>query len=325
MVFIIHTSSSPPSLRAAATERGQGSDLTFLVSTEDQGFVWRIQVKRDHIRQLSHELGIATEFEGPGPTRPEPMGLPGSVHVFSAHADHGSQGVGRSVRGRRRQGSRGEGHNALERGKPDAVRADTSEMSAAFRVYTGSSSAACRATDGFLRRTAKTKATRPVPRRSRELGSGAVPVSPPTEANGRKLTSVPPPCELVTARPPLKPLLPTPPVPAPQPLPMVFVSMVTAPVFAKALPQPIVALLFRVMLASARIFPWKEVVVSRVAELPTFQNTPAPEPVLITFTTEPGEVMSVLGIWNTHAALALPRPLRVSGAPIKLLAPAGTV
>ena len=96
MVFIIHTSSSPPSLRAAATERGQGSDLTFLVSTEDQGFVWRIQVKRDHIRQLSHELGIATEFEGPGPTRPEPMGLPGSVHDVSAHADHGSQGVGRS-------------------------------------------------------------------------------------------------------------------------------------------------------------------------------------------------------------------------------------
>ena len=190
--------------------------------------------------------------------------------------------------------------------------------SAAFLVYTGSSSAACRATDGFLRRTAKTKATRPVPRRSRELGSGAVPVSPPLPMN----VGMPPPTG--TVRPPLKPLLPTPPVPAPQPLPMVFVSMVTAPVFAKALPQPIVALLFRVMLASARIFPWKEVVVSRVAELPTFQNTPAPEPVLITFTTEPGEVMSVLGIWNTHAALALPRPLRVS-VPVKLLTPAGTV
>jgi hypothetical protein len=65
---------------------------------------------------------------------------------------------------------------------------------------------------------------------------------------------------------------------------MVFVSMVTAPVFAKALPQPIVAPVSRLMLVSARIFPWNEVVVSIVAVLRTSQNTPAPEPVLITFT-----------------------------------------
>ena len=44
----------------------RGLDLTFLVSTEDQGFVWRIQVEPDHIRQLLHELGIATKLEGPG-------------------------------------------------------------------------------------------------------------------------------------------------------------------------------------------------------------------------------------------------------------------
>jgi hypothetical protein len=44
----------------------QGLDLTFLVSTEDQGFVWRIQAEPDHSRQLLHELGIATELEGPG-------------------------------------------------------------------------------------------------------------------------------------------------------------------------------------------------------------------------------------------------------------------
>jgi hypothetical protein len=51
------------------------------------------------------------------------------------------------------------------------------------------------------------------------------------------------------------------------------------------------------MLVRARIFPSNEVVVSRVAELPTFQNTPAPAPVLITLTTDPGEVIRVLGIW----------------------------
>jgi hypothetical protein len=100
--------------------------------------------------------------------------------------------------------------------------------------------------------------------------------------------------------------------------------MVTAPVFAKALPQPIVAPVFSVMLASARMFPSNVVVVSMVAELPTFQNSPAPGPVLITLTTEPGDVMSVLGIWKTQNALALPWPSRVS-VPVKLLAPAGTV
>ncbi len=76
---------------------------------------------------------------------------------------------------------------------------------------------------------------------------------------------------VATVRPPLKPLLPSPPVPAAQPMPIVFMSIVTAPVFAKALPQPIVALVFSVMLASARIFPSNEVVVPIVAELPTFQ------------------------------------------------------
>ncbi len=155
--------------------------------------------------------------------------------------------------------------------------------------------------------------TRPEPRRRRVEGSG-------TEANARKVGVPPPPG---TVRPPLKPLLPSSPVPV-QPMEMVLVSMFTASTCAKALPQPIVAPVFRAMFASARIFPWNEVVVSRVAELPTFQYTPAPAPVLITLTTEPGEVISVLGIWKTQAALALPRPSRVS-VPVKLLTPAGTV
>jgi len=95
---------------------------------------------------------------------------------------------------------------------------------------------------------------------------------------------------------------------------MVLASIVTAPVFAKALPQPILAPVAKVMLVSARIFPWKEVVVPRVAELRTSQNTPAFEPVLITFTTEPDEVIRLLSIWNTQAALALHRESQTGGA-----------
>ena len=57
----------------------------------------------------------------------------------------------------------------------------------------------------------------------------------------------------------------------PQPLVMALVSIVTAPVCAKALPQVILAPVVRVMLVSARMFPSNLVFVPRVAELPTTQ------------------------------------------------------
>ena len=56
------------------------------------------------------------------------------------------------------------------------------------------------------------------------------------------------------------------------------------------------------------MFPMNAVLEPMVAELATFQYTPAPEPVLITFTAEPDEVISELAIWKTQAALALPWP-----------------
>ena len=52
----------------------------------------------------------------------------------------------------------------------------------------------------------------------------------------------------------------------------VLVSIVTAPFRARALPDTF-ALVVRVMLVSARIFPMNVVVVPRVAELPTCQKT----------------------------------------------------
>ena len=88
----------------------------------------------------------------------------------------------------------------------------------------------------IFRRPAPAKITKPVPSKPKVPGSGTV--------------DVPPPLLLL------------------QPPPMVLLSKVTAPFRAKALPQPMVAPVFRVMLVSARIFPWNEVVVPRVAELP---------------------------------------------------------
>ena len=54
---------------------------------------------------------------------------------------------------------------------------------------------------------------------------------------------------------------------------MTLLFSVTAPFRAKALPQLMLAPLFMVMPVSARIFPANAVVVPRVAELPTCQNT----------------------------------------------------
>src|ERR1022692_4210824 len=86
-----------------------------------------------------------------------------------------------------------------------------------------------------------------------------------------------------------------------QPPPMTLLFRVTAPLIARALPQPMLAPLFRVMLVSARIFPWNFVVVPRVAELPTRQNMfgsvlGLPVRLLIKITDELLAVVSVLPI-----------------------------
>src|ERR1700683_3684671 len=71
-----------------------------------------------------------------------------------------------------------------------------------------------------------------------------------------------------------------PPVVASQPpvslIDTVFASIVTAPFYAKALPQVMLASVFKVMLVSARMLPANSVRVPRVAELPTCQKTSPP-------------------------------------------------
>ena len=116
------------------------------------------------------------------------------------------------------------------------------------------------------------------------------------------LTIVSPPGAPATVRPPLKPFVPLPSDPPSvsllvQAVEMVLSSNVTAPVDAKSLPQLSVAPVFAVMLAVARIFPSNDVPVPRVAEQPTSQYTPSPEPEgSKTFTTELLAVVSELPI-----------------------------
>jgi len=93
-----------------------------------------------------------------------------------------------------------------------------------------------------------------------------------------------------------------------------LVSIVTAPLRAKALPDTLAPVL-RVTLVSARIFPANVVVVPIVAELPTCQNTLQGLPPLTIRTDAWLAVVSVLPIWKMKTALALPWALSVS-APV---------
>lgn len=90
-----------------------------------------------------------------------------------------------------------------------------------------------------------------------------------------------------------------------------MLSVVTEPFRANALPEERLALVFKVMLVSARIFPWNDVVEPIVAELPICQNTLQAEPPLVMTTDELLAVVSVLPIWNTKTALESPWALSV--------------
>ena len=92
---------------------------------------------------------------------------------------------------------------------------------------------------------------------------------------------------------------------------IVLRSNVTAPFRAKALPARL-ALVFMVMLVSARMFPVKSVVVPRVAELPTCQNTWHCPPPLMMTTDELLAVVSVVPIWKMKTALESSWASRVS-------------
>jgi len=86
--------------------------------------------------------------------------------------------------------------------------------------------------------------------------------------------------------------------------PTSFLSIVTAPLRARALPDTL-APVFRAMLCKARILPTNVVSVPMVAELPTCQNTLQSTP-LVTRIDELLAVVSVLPVLKMKTALALP-------------------
>jgi hypothetical protein len=90
-----------------------------------------------------------------------------------------------------------------------------------------------------------------------------------------------------------------------------LVSSVTAPVLAQAAPQVILAPVFKVMLVFARMSPANNVVVPRVAELPTLQNTLPPCAPLMSLTDDALAVVSAPETLKMKIALGLPRALRV--------------
>src|ERR1019366_8260674 len=77
---------------------------------------------------------------------------------------------------------------------------------------------------------------------------------------------------------------------------MVLVSIVTAAFNAMARPHRIFAVVFRVMLWSARMLPANVVLVPRVAELPTWKYTPSVALPFSTVIFEELAVVSVLSI-----------------------------
>ncbi len=90
-----------------------------------------------------------------------------------------------------------------------------------------------------------------------------------------------------------------------QPMERVFVSMVTLPVDAKALPQLSVAPVPKVMLVYARIFPANVAPASMVADPAGItQNTLSFDPTLLKATVEPTSAVSELPIRKTKDALA---------------------
>jgi hypothetical protein len=105
-----------------------------------------------------------------------------------------------------------------------------------------------------------------------------------------------------------------------QVLEIVLPSIVTAPVCATTLPHPIVAPVSRLTDAYAIIFPTNDVVVPRVAELPTTQSTLSVELPPSMSTLEPLPVMSVLDVTKAMVWLLNPWKLRVRTPPVSRLA-----
>ena len=61
-------------------------DLTFLVDAQDQGLVWRVEIKADHIVELFDKTFVAAELESLGQMRLEAVSIPNTLNRHPADA-----------------------------------------------------------------------------------------------------------------------------------------------------------------------------------------------------------------------------------------------
>ena len=61
-------------------------DLAFLVDAQDQGLVWRVEIKADHIVELFDKMFVAAELERLGQMRLEAVSIPNTLNRHSADA-----------------------------------------------------------------------------------------------------------------------------------------------------------------------------------------------------------------------------------------------
>jgi hypothetical protein len=55
-------------------------DLAFLVDAQDQGLVWRLEIKADHIVELFDKAFVAAELESLGQMRLQPVSIPNPLN-----------------------------------------------------------------------------------------------------------------------------------------------------------------------------------------------------------------------------------------------------
>ena len=61
-------------------------DLAFLVDAQDQGLVWRVEIKADHIVELFDKTFVAAELESLGQMRLEAVSIPNTLNRHPADA-----------------------------------------------------------------------------------------------------------------------------------------------------------------------------------------------------------------------------------------------
>jgi hypothetical protein len=80
LVVVGHCPTAPLFDRQSWLGTIEGLDLAFLVDAQDQGLVWRVEIKADHIVELFDKTFVATELESLGQMRFEAMSVPNTLN-----------------------------------------------------------------------------------------------------------------------------------------------------------------------------------------------------------------------------------------------------